>query len=34
MGTRGNVKKENRQRERDRWSKMELDKPWIDRRGY
>jgi hypothetical protein len=34
MGTRGNVKKGKTQREMDRCSKMEHDKPWIYRRGY
>jgi hypothetical protein len=34
MGTRGNAKKENTQREMDRWSKTKHDKPWTDRRGY
>jgi hypothetical protein len=34
MGTRGNVKKGNTQREMDRWSKTEHDKAWTDRRGY
>jgi hypothetical protein len=34
MGTRGNAKKEKTQREMDRWSKTEHDKPWTDRRGY
>jgi hypothetical protein len=34
MGTRGNTKKEKTQREMDRWSKTEHDKPWTDRRGY
>jgi hypothetical protein len=34
MGTRGNAKKEKAQREMDRWSKTEHDKPWTDRRGY
>jgi hypothetical protein len=31
VGTRGNAKT---QREMDRWSKMEHDKPWTDGRGY
>jgi hypothetical protein len=31
MGTRGNAKT---QREMDRYSKMEHDKTWTDRRGY
>jgi hypothetical protein len=34
MGTRGNVKKGKAQREMDRWSKTEHDKPWTDRIGY
>jgi hypothetical protein len=34
MGTRGNTKKGKTQREMDRWSKTEHDKPWSDRRGY
>jgi hypothetical protein len=34
MGTRGNAKKEKTQREMDRWSKTEHDKPWTDGRGY
>jgi hypothetical protein len=34
MGTRGNAKKGKTQREMDRWSKTEHDKPWTDRRGY
>jgi hypothetical protein len=34
MGTRGNLKKGKTQREMDRWSKTEHDKPWTDRRGY
>jgi hypothetical protein len=34
MGTRENAKKGKTQREVDRWSKTELDKPWTDRRGY
>jgi hypothetical protein len=34
MGTRGNAKKGKTQREMDRWSKTENDKPWADRRGY
>jgi hypothetical protein len=34
MGTRGNEKKGKTQREMDRWSKMEHDKPWTDGRGY
>jgi hypothetical protein len=32
--TRGNAKKEKTQREMGRWSKMEYDKPWTERRGY
>jgi hypothetical protein len=31
---RGNAKKGKTQRDMDRWSKMEHDKPWTDRRGY
>jgi hypothetical protein len=34
MGTRGNAKKGKTQREMDRCSKTEHDKPWTDRRGY
>jgi hypothetical protein len=34
MGTRGNSKKGKTQREMDRWSKTEHDKPWTDGRGY
>jgi hypothetical protein len=34
MGTRGNMKKGKTQREMDRWSKTEHNKPWTDRRGY
>jgi hypothetical protein len=34
MGTRGNAKKRKTQREMDRWSKTEYDKPWTERRGY
>jgi hypothetical protein len=34
METRGNAKKGKPQREMDRWSKTEHDKPWTDRRGY
>jgi hypothetical protein len=34
MGTRENAKKGKTQREMDRWSKTEHDKPWTDRRGY
>jgi hypothetical protein len=34
MGTRGNAKKGKAQREMDRWSKTEHDKPWTERRGY
>lgn len=38
MGTRGNVKKGKTQWEvdgwMDGWSKMENEKPWIDRRGF
>jgi hypothetical protein len=34
MGTRGNVKKGKTQREMDRWSKTDYDRPWTDRRGY
>jgi hypothetical protein len=34
MGTRGNAKKGKTQREMDRWSKTEHDKPWTNRRGY
>jgi hypothetical protein len=34
MGTRRNAKKEKTQREMDRWSKTEHDKPWTDIRGY
>jgi hypothetical protein len=33
MGTGGNAKKGKTQREIDRWSKTEHDKPWTDRRG-
>jgi hypothetical protein len=33
MGNRGDEKKEKTQREMDRWSKTEHDKPWTDRRG-
>jgi hypothetical protein len=31
MGTRVNAKKGNTQREMDRWSKTEHDKPWTER---
>jgi hypothetical protein len=34
MGTTGNAKNGKTQREMDRWSKTEHDKPWTDRRGY
>jgi hypothetical protein len=34
MGTRGNTKKGKTQREMDRWSKTEHDKPRTDRIGY
>jgi hypothetical protein len=34
MGTRGNAKKGKAQREMDRWSKTEHNKPWTERRGY
>jgi hypothetical protein len=34
MGTRENAKKGKIQREMDRWSKTEHDKPWTDRRGH
>jgi hypothetical protein len=34
MGTRGNAKKGKSQKEMDRWSETEHDKPWTDRRGY
>jgi hypothetical protein len=34
MGNKGNVKKGKIQREMDRWSTTEHDKPWTDRRGY
>jgi hypothetical protein len=34
MGTRRNAKKGKTQREMDRWSKTEHDKPWTDGRGY
>jgi hypothetical protein len=34
MGTGGNEKKGKTQREMDRWSKTEHDKPWTERRGY
>jgi hypothetical protein len=34
LETEGNAKKGKTQREMDRWSKMEHDKPWTDRRGY
>jgi hypothetical protein len=34
MGTRGNTKKGKTQRQMDRWSKTEHDKPWTDGRGY
>jgi hypothetical protein len=30
MGTRGNAEKGKTQREMDRWSKSEHDKPWTD----
>jgi hypothetical protein len=30
MGTRGNAKKGKTQREMDRWSKTEHDKPWTE----
>jgi hypothetical protein len=32
MGTRGNAKKGKTQREMDRWSKTDHDKPWTDKR--
>jgi hypothetical protein len=34
MGTRVKAKKGKTQREMDRWSKTEHDKPWTGRRGY
>jgi hypothetical protein len=34
MVTRGNAKKRKTQREMDRWSKTEHDKPSTERRGY
>jgi hypothetical protein len=34
IGTRGNTKKGKTEREMDRWSKTEHDKPSTDRRGY
>jgi hypothetical protein len=34
MGTRGNAKKGKTQKQMDRWSKTEHDKPWTERRGY
>jgi hypothetical protein len=34
MGTRGNAKKGKTQRETDKLSKTEHEKPWTDRRGY
>jgi hypothetical protein len=34
MRTRGNAKKGMTQREMDKWSKTEHEKPWTDRRGY
>jgi hypothetical protein len=34
MGIRENVKKGKTQREIDKWSKTEHDKPWTHRRGY
>jgi hypothetical protein len=34
MGTRGNAKKGKTQREMDRRSKREHDKPWTGGRGY
>jgi hypothetical protein len=34
MGTTGTAKKGKTQREMDRWSKTEHDKPWTGRRGY
>jgi hypothetical protein len=34
MGTRGKAKKGKTQRDMDKWSKMEHDKSWTDRRGY
>jgi hypothetical protein len=34
MGTKGKAKKGKIQREMDRWSKTEHDKPWTDRRRY
>jgi hypothetical protein len=33
METRENAKKGKTQREMNRWSKTEHDKPWTDRRG-
>jgi hypothetical protein len=33
MGTREKAKKEKTQRRMDGWSKMELEKPWTDRRS-
>jgi hypothetical protein len=32
MGTRGNAKKGKTQREMDRWSKTDHDKPWTEKR--
>jgi hypothetical protein len=34
MGTREIAKKGKTQREMDRWSKTEHEKPWTGRRGY
>jgi hypothetical protein len=34
LKTRGNAKKGKTQREMDRWSKTDHDKPWTDGRGY
>jgi hypothetical protein len=34
MGTRGNAKKGKTQRDMDKWSKTEHDKPQTERRGY
>jgi hypothetical protein len=34
MGTRENAKNVKTQKEMDRWSKTEHDKPWTEIRGY
>jgi hypothetical protein len=34
MGTTGNAMIGKTQREMDRWSKTEHDKPWTDSKGY